>query len=181
MVGRYLCQKLTYFAHLQSKITDLHNINAHTKSGENPLTFTQDIIQKWKYGCVVGRWQLPISNPKPDLHINAHSKFDENPLISSGNKMAKDGRTTDSQTDRHMDIRCETIIPCHYCVAGCLYDIVCVEVLLPTGSCQAWSIYLTTLLLDRLSPLSSQPVLWTLFRQKLTNALLESLEGRGWP
>ena len=27
---------------------DLHNINAHTKFGENPLTFTQVIIQKQK-------------------------------------------------------------------------------------------------------------------------------------
>ena len=27
---------------------DLHNINAHTKFGENPLTFTQVIIRKRK-------------------------------------------------------------------------------------------------------------------------------------
>ena len=27
---------------------DLHNIKAHTKYGENPLMFTQVIIQKWK-------------------------------------------------------------------------------------------------------------------------------------
>ena len=27
---------------------DLHNINAHTKFGENPLPFTQVIIQKQK-------------------------------------------------------------------------------------------------------------------------------------
>ena len=27
---------------------DLHNINAHTKFGENPLTFTQVIIRKQK-------------------------------------------------------------------------------------------------------------------------------------
>ena len=26
---------------------DLHNINAHTKFGENSLVFTQVIIQKW--------------------------------------------------------------------------------------------------------------------------------------
>ena len=36
----------------------------------------------------------------------------------------------------------------------------------PMGSCQAWSVYLTTLLLDRLSPLSCLPVLWTFFCQK---------------
>ena len=34
---------------------DLHNINARTKFGENPLMFTQVIIGKWKYGCVSGR------------------------------------------------------------------------------------------------------------------------------
>ena len=28
---------------------DLHNINAHTKFGENPLTFTQVIVWKRKY------------------------------------------------------------------------------------------------------------------------------------
>ena len=33
---------------------DLHNINAHTKFGENPLLFTQVILQKWKYGRVSG-------------------------------------------------------------------------------------------------------------------------------
>ena len=27
---------------------DLHNTNAHTKFGENPLMFTQVIIRKWK-------------------------------------------------------------------------------------------------------------------------------------
>ena len=27
-------------------------------------------------------WNLPISNPKPDLlYVNAYSKFDENPLL----------------------------------------------------------------------------------------------------
>ena len=44
----------------------------------------------------------------------------------------------------------------------------------PMGSCQARSVYLTTHLLGRLSPLSGQPVLCTFFRQKLTTALLES-------
>ena len=51
----------------------------------------------------------------------------------------------------------------------------------PMGSCQAWSVYLTTRLLGRLSPLSGLPVLCTFFRQKLTTALLESAEGREWP
>ena len=34
---------------------DLHNINAHTKFGQNSLMFTQVIIRKQKYGCVSGR------------------------------------------------------------------------------------------------------------------------------
>ena len=29
-----------------------------------------------------------------------------------------DGRTTDGRTDRHTDVERETIIPCHYRVAG---------------------------------------------------------------
>ena len=50
----------------------------------------------------------------------------------------------------------------------------------PTGSCRARSVYLTTPLLGRLSPLSGSPVLCTFFRQKLTTALLESAEGRDY-
>ena len=34
---------------ISSPKPDLHNINAYTKFGENPLTFTQVIIRKWKY------------------------------------------------------------------------------------------------------------------------------------
>ena len=48
----------------------------------------------------------------------------------------------------------------------------------PMGSCRARSVYLTTRLLGRLSPLSGYSVLCTFFRQKLTTALLESAEGR---
>ena len=48
----------------------------------------------------------------------------------------------------------------------------------PMGSCRVRSVYLTTHLLGRLSPLSGLPVLCTFFRQKLTTALLESGEGR---
>ena len=46
----------------------------------------------------------------------------------------------------------------------------------PMGSCQAQSVYLTTLL-SRLCPLSGKSVLCTFFRQKQTTALLESAEG----
>ena len=46
---------------------------------------------------------LPISNPKPDIHnINAHTKFGENPLMFTQiiiRKRKTDGRTTDGQTD----------------------------------------------------------------------------------
>ena len=67
--------------------------------------------------------KLPVSNPKSDLHnINVHTKFRENPLtftqviIQKRKRMA--GRMTDGRTDKHMDVQRETIIPCHYCVAG---------------------------------------------------------------
>ena len=61
----------------------------------------------------------------------------------------------------------------------CLF--VCVDPVNPMGSCRARSVYLTTRLLGRLSPLCGQPVLCTFFRLKLTTALLESAEGREWP
>ena len=35
--------------------SDLLNINAHIKFGENPLDFTQVIVLKLKYRCVAGR------------------------------------------------------------------------------------------------------------------------------
>ena len=80
----------------------------------------------------VKNWRnLPISNPKPDLHnINAHTKFGENPLMFTQviiRKRKTDGRAyderaydrrTDGQTDGLTDDQRETIIPCHYCVAG---------------------------------------------------------------
>ena len=34
---------------------DLLNVNAYSKFGENPLLFTQVIVQKRKYGHVSGR------------------------------------------------------------------------------------------------------------------------------
>ena len=40
---------------ISNPYTDLHNINAHTKFGENPLIITQVIIRKPKYGRVSGR------------------------------------------------------------------------------------------------------------------------------
>ena len=65
---------------------------------------------------------LAISNPKPDLHnINAHTKFGENPLMFTQviQKQKTDGRTYDGRMeDGRTDDQHETIIPCHYCVAG---------------------------------------------------------------
>ena len=68
-------------------------------------------------------WEnLPISNPKPDIHnINAHTKFGENPLMFTQviiRKQNTDVRMSDGWTDRHTDVQRETIITHHYCVAG---------------------------------------------------------------
>ena len=46
----------------------------------------------------------------------------------------------------------------------------------PMGLCRVRSVYLTTHLMGRRSPLSGEPVLCTFFRKKLTTALLESAE-----
>ena len=89
---------------------DLHNINAHTKFGENPLMFSQVIIRKLKYGHISGRkkWRnLPISNPKPDLynitismHIPSLLKIHWRLLkLSSGNEKQTDRRTDRWRTD----------------------------------------------------------------------------------
>ena len=62
-------------------------------------------------------WNLPISNPKPDIHnINAHTKFGENPLKFTQVIVRKQkyGWTDIRQTDRHTDNQSETIIPSHY-------------------------------------------------------------------
>ena len=63
-------------------------ISMQISSWVNPLIFIQAVVPKQKYGCVVGRqlyqnwWNLPISNPEPDLYnSNALTKFGENPLI----------------------------------------------------------------------------------------------------
>ena len=56
---------------------------------------------------------LPISNPKPDIHnINAQTKFGENPLMFTQVIIQKrktdwgtDRRTTDGWMDRHTDVQ----------------------------------------------------------------------------
>ena len=40
---------------ISNRKTILLTVNAYSKLGENPLLFTQDIVQKWKYGRVSGR------------------------------------------------------------------------------------------------------------------------------
>ena len=47
---------------------DLHNINAHTMFGENPLMFTQVIIQKWK----TDRWTDRLTNDQRESIIPRH-------------------------------------------------------------------------------------------------------------
>ena len=102
--------------------SDLLNVNAYSKFGENALLFTRGYSPETKKWACLGqitpvknRRNLPINNPKPDLHnINAHTKFGENPLTFTQviiRKRTTDGRTYDGRTD---------IIPRHYCVAG--YD-----------------------------------------------------------
>ena len=69
---------------------------------------------------------LPISNPKPDLHnINAHTKLGENPLMFTQvttRKQSMDGRMDVQLRDWHTDVQHETIIPCQYHVAGCILE-----------------------------------------------------------
>ena len=72
------------------------------------------------------RRNLPISNPKPDLHnINAHTKFGENPLMFTQviiRKRKMDGQMDiwqmDGRTDGHTDVQRETIVPRHCCFVG---------------------------------------------------------------
>ena len=62
---------------------------------------------------------LPISNPKPNLHnINAHTKFSENPLMFTQViiRRWKTDRRTKRRTDRHTDFQHEITIPHHYIV-----------------------------------------------------------------
>ena len=58
---------------------DLHNINAHTKFGENPLMFTQVIIQKQKTDGRTDVWRL-------DGQTHGHPKWNHNtpPLLCGG-------------------------------------------------------------------------------------------------
>ena len=78
-------QKLTKFAHEQSE-TRATQYQCSTKFGENPLIFTNHPemkIRTCRGQITLSNFclNLPINNPKPDLHIiNAHTEFGENPL-----------------------------------------------------------------------------------------------------
>ena len=110
--------------------SDVHNTDAHTKFGENPLIITQVIIQKQKYGQITASKFdeiCPLAIPNEistiSMHIPNLVKIHWCLLkLLSGNKKRMDGRTydwrTDGRTDRHTDLQSETIIPNHYCVVG---------------------------------------------------------------
>ena len=63
---------------------DLHNIDAHTKFGKNPLQLLcgNENMDTWQADNSVKNWHNSSnSNPNSDLHnTNAHTKFGENPL-----------------------------------------------------------------------------------------------------
>ena len=115
--------------------SDLHNINAHTKFGENPLTFTGiDVYSSYHLETKILACLRQITPSKIDeicplaipnqistisMHIPSLVKIHWCLLkLSSGNEKRTDRRTTDGLTDILTDHQRETIIPCHYCVAG---------------------------------------------------------------
>ena len=82
---------------------DLHNINAHTKFGENPLMFTQVIIQKI-WACLGQKFDKirPLAIPN-QIHIPSLVEIHWGLLkLSSGNKKWTDVCTTDGWTDTQM-------------------------------------------------------------------------------
>ena len=91
----------------------LSSINENTD-----LSQADNSVKNW--------WNLPINNPKPDLHkINAHTKFGENPLIFTHViiwKRNRDTRMYDRQMgwqrEGHTDSQRDTTIPRHYRVTG---------------------------------------------------------------
>ena len=60
-------------------------------------------------------WNLPISNPQPDLHnINAHTKFDENPLIFT--ELSGNENTGMSRPDNFAYLQSQIRSPQHQCI-----------------------------------------------------------------
>ena len=102
----------------------ISTISIHKPSDVYSLSSGNENMGMSRADNSVKTWRnLPVSNPKPDLHnINAHTNFGENPFMFTQviirNEKRTGRRTTDGQMDRHTDFQCETIIPRHYCVAG---------------------------------------------------------------
>ena len=100
---------------------DLLNVNAYSKFGENPLLFTRSYSPEMKIWACLGQITpskieeiCPLAIPNQisttSLHVPSLVKIHWCLLkFSSGNE---------KRTDGHMDDQRETIIPCHYCVAG---------------------------------------------------------------
>ena len=96
---------------------DLHNINAHTKFGESPLMFTQVIIQNRKYGQITPSKIdeiCPLAIPNQIFTISMHIPS----LVKIHWCLLKLSSRNEKRTDGLTDDQHETIIPCHYCVAG---------------------------------------------------------------
>ena len=101
---------------------DLHNINAHTKFGGNPLMFTR-YYPETKYGWKDGRTFPRLSIYWVFLTVNKipHStlKVPISSLWNKGNSVKKIPNICPFVCpDRHTHVQRETIIPRHYRVAG---------------------------------------------------------------
>ena len=111
--------------------TLLHNANAHTKLGENPLIFTLYHLET-KYGLVKGRLlcqklmkfahkQSKTRSPQYQCIYQVWWKSIDIYSLSSVNKNTdglRDEQAYDRQTDGHKDNQLDTIIPRHLPVAG---------------------------------------------------------------
>ena len=84
------------------------------------LSFGNENMDVWRAdNSVKIWWNLPLSNPKPDLHnINAHTKFGENPLLFTKVIIRKRYSRQMDVWHRQIDVQHETIIPHHICMAG---------------------------------------------------------------
>ena len=92
-------QNSTISMHIPSLVKIHWRIPKLSSGNENMgVSWADNSVKIWR--------NLPISNPKPDLHnINAHTKFGENPLMFTQVIIQKrktdrrtDGRTYDGQT-----------------------------------------------------------------------------------
>ena len=83
--------------------SDLYNINAHTKFGENPLCLLKLSSGNENMGVSQADNSVkfdeisPIAIPNQISTISMHTKFGENPLIftQAGNEKRMDGRMYD--------------------------------------------------------------------------------------